>query len=154
MKKIFIMLVVLCMFSAPSMAGMTVFSDMDELSENEMSQTTGKAGISIQTTPLVFSGGYIGWGDDDGLTTTVAATNQGWLTLSSVWGDADITPVTVDVGSDGINSWLTIGAVTVTGNVGVKAVKIGDNPDAGNDTGEFRATGLRVETSPIKICGH
>lgn len=153
-KKFILILLALCVVSSPALAGMTAFMDMDELTDEDLDKATGEAGITMLVTPLSVTSGYIGWGDDDGLTNTVNPTNQGWLTLHSVWGDATITPILVDVQSDGANSWVTIGALTVDGNVGIKATKIGNTPDGGNDTGEFRATGLHVETSPIKVCGH
>jgi hypothetical protein len=137
------------------MAGMTAFMDMDELSNSELAGTTGQAGITLRTAMSIVTGGYIGWGDDDGCTTTVAGTNQGWLTLSSIWSSGITnTDITIDVCSDGTQSWLTIVIPTMTLNAGVRAIKVGSTINTDDSLGELQIVNLSIANQTIQVRGH
>jgi hypothetical protein len=156
MKKLLVLAAVLLLLApATAMAGMTAFMDMDELSNNELADTTGQAGITLRASLTIVTGGYIGWGDDDGCTTTVATTAQGWLTLSSIWSTGiNLTDVTVDVCSDGTQSWLTIGVPTMTLNQGVRAIKVGSQINTDSSLGELQIVNLSIAAVTLQVRGH
>jgi hypothetical protein len=157
MKKLLVLAAVLLLIvPATAMAGMTAFMDMDELSSNELADTTGQAGITLRTTLTIVTGGYIGWGDDDGCTTTVNATNQGWLTLSSIWSDGvTLTDVTIDVCSNEAgDQWVVIAVPTLTLNQGVRAIKVGSLINTDDSMGELQIVNLSLAAMTIHVRGH
>jgi len=93
--------------------------------------------------------------DDDGCTGTVNATNQGWLTLSSLWSDGITnTDVTIDVCSDGAQSWLTIKVPSMTLNLGVRAIKVGSVINTDDSMGELQIVSLSLADQTIQVRGH
>jgi len=156
MKKLLVLAAALLLIvPASAMAGMTAFMDMDELSPSEMASTTGQAGITLNASLTIVTGGYIGWGDDDGCTSTVNATNQGWLTLSSIWSSGiTLNGLTVDVCSDGAESWLTIGIPAMTLNQGVRAIKVGSTINTDDSMGELQIVNLSLSSITLQVRGH
>jgi len=157
MKKLLVLAAaLLLMVPASAMAGMTAFMNMDELSSNEMAQTSGQAGITLTTSLTIITGGYIGWGDDDGCTATVNATNQGWLTLASIWSDGTtLTDVTVDVCSNELgNEWIVIKVPSLTLNQGIRAIKVGNTKNADASMGELVISNLSLAAVTIHVRGH
>lgn len=158
MKKLLVLAAALLMIvPATAMAGMTAFMDMDELSSSEMASTTGQAGITLNASLTIVTGGYIGWGDDDGCTTTVAPTNQGWLTLSSIWSNGiTLNGLTVDVctNATGTETWLTIGIPAMTLNTGVRAIKVGSVINTDDSMGELQINSLSLASIRLEVRGH
>jgi hypothetical protein len=156
MKKLLVLAAaILILLPASSMAGMTAFMDMDELSNTELAGTTGQAGITLRTSIGIATGGYIGWGDDDGCTTTVGTTNAGWLTLSSIWSDGITnTDITIDVCTAAGETWLTVVIPTMTLNAGVRAIKIGQFINTEDSLGELQIVSLSLQTQTIQVRGH
>jgi len=156
MKKLLVLAAVaLLLVPASAMAGMTAFMNMDELSSKEMASTTGQAGITLNASLTIVTGGYIGWGDDDGCTTTVNGTNQGWLTLSSIWSTGiSLNGLTVDVCSDGTESWLTVVIPAMTLNTGVRAIKVGSLINTDDSMGELQIVNLSLSSVTLQVRGH
>ncbi len=162
MKKLLVLAAALLLLvPATAMAGMTAFIDMDELSNNELADTTGQAGITLTTTVQVLTGGYIAWGDDNGCAQTLGETWNGWLSLSSIWSDGiTLSEVLIDVCWDGTNNWLTIAVPAMTLNQGVRAVRVGPTAALGGpdltaaSLGEIRISGLQLAAITLQIRGH
>jgi len=157
MKKLLVLAAaLLLMVPASAMAGMTAFMDMDELSASEMASTSGQAGITLQASITIVTGGYIAWGDDDGCTITVNSTNQGWLTLASIWSDGTtLTDVTVDVCSNEAgNEWVVIKVPSMTLNQGIRAIKVGNTKNTDASMGELDIVNLSLAALTIRVRGH
>lgn len=157
MKKLLVLAAVaLLLVPASAMAGMTAFMNMDELSSKEMASTTGQAGITLNAELTIVTGGYIGWGDDDGCTSVVNATNQGWLTLKSIWSDGiTLNGVTIDVCSNELgNQWIVVGVPALTLNQGIRAIKVGSTRDSDDSLGELQIVDLSVAAVTIHVRGH
>jgi len=157
MKKLLVLAAaILLLVPASAMAGMTAFTNMDELSSSEMASTTGQAGITLRASLTIVTGGYIAWGDDDGCTTTVNATNQGWLTLKSIWSTGtNLTDVTIDVCSNTAgDQWIVVGIPTMTLNQGIRAIKVGSTRDSDDSMGELQIVDLSLAAVTIHVRGH
>jgi len=157
MKKLLVLAAaILLLVPASAMAGMTAFTNMDELSSSEMASTTGQAGITLRASLTIMTGGYIAWGDDDGCTTTVNATNQGWLTLKSIWSTGtNLTDVTIDVCSNTAgDQWIVVGIPTMTLNQGIRAIKVGSTRDSDDSMGELQIVDLSLAAVTIHVRGH
>jgi hypothetical protein len=157
MKKLLVLAAALFLLvPATAMAGMTAFMDMDELSNNELADTTGQAGITLTTSLTIVTGGYIGWGDDDGCAATVGQTWQGWVTLSTIWSDGvTLSNVTIDVCSayDG-DEWIVIAVPSMTLNQGVRAIKVGNTIDEDDSMGELQIHNLSLAAITLQVRGH
>jgi hypothetical protein len=151
MKKLLVLAAAILLFlPASAMAGMTAFMDMDELSNSELADTTGQAGITLRTSLTIATGGYIGWGDDDG-----CAGTQGWLTLSSIWSSGIVlTDATIDVCTIGAESWLVIVVPSMTLNQGIRAIKVGSTINTDDSMGELQIVNLSLSAMTIQLRGH
>jgi len=157
MKRLLVLAAaILLLVPATAMAGMTAFMNMDELSSSEMASTTGQAGITLRASLTIVTGGYIAWGDDDGCTTTVNATNQGWLTLKSIWSTGtNLTDVTIDVCSNELgDQWIVVKVPTMTLNQGIRAIKVGSTRDSDDSMGELQIVNLSLAAVTIHVRGH
>jgi len=157
MKKLLVLAAaLLLMVPASAMAGMTAFMDMDELSSSEMASTSGQAGITLRASLTIVTGGYIGWGDDDGCTATVSTTAQGWVTLASIWSTGTtMNDVTVDVctGEAGA-TWIVVQVPALTLNQGIRAIKVGSLRNTGASMGELNIVNLSVANVNLRVRGH
>jgi len=157
MKKLLVLAAaLLLMVPATAMAGMTAFMDMDELSSSEMASTSGQAGITLRASLTIVTGGYIGWGDDDGCTTTVAVGNQGWVTLASIWSTGTtLNDVTIDVCTgESALTWIVIQVPQLTLNQGIRAIKVGSLKNTGASLGELNIVNLSVASVNLRVRGH
>jgi hypothetical protein len=154
MKKIIVLVAALLLVAPLSaMAGMTAFMDMDEMSDNELAETTGQTGITIKQ-HLEISGGYIAWGDNDGCAGTSA--NEGWLTLNDLTVSALDADMTIDVCKAGgeATTWLTIGISEQIITAGIAEIKVGSNINSGPSLGELVIHSLRIASTTMQITGH
>jgi len=154
-KSVIWMMAFVLLAPVAAMAGMTAFAGMDELSSHELAATTAQAGITMTMTGQIVTGGYIAWGDDDGCTTTVNATNQGWLTLASIWSTGGVSTMTIDVCSNTMgDQWLVITAPVMLINRGIRAIKVGSTRNSDDSLGELQISNVLVADLTIHVRGH
>jgi hypothetical protein len=143
---------ILLLLPVSAMAGMTAFMDMDELSNNELSDTTGQVGITLNAT-LGITGGYIGWGDGDGCGGTTW--DRGWVTLSGITATGTVLDgTTIDACTSGATTWLTIVVPAMTINANVDAVLIGQDVNTGPSIGQITVGNLGLAGVTLEIAGH
>jgi len=164
MKKLLVIVAMMLMLPVSAMAGMTAFMDMDELSNNELAQTTGQVGITVLTNigSVTGTGGYISWGDSNGC--AGCGTTAGWLNLTTLsFSVATGTEIgmTIDActTSAGV-SYLVLGisAGSITTDLDIQHMRVGSAVgNIGADMGELVVDNLMVNvgsTITLKIAGH
>jgi len=149
MRKLCLLAALLMLLPVSAMAGMSAVSDVD------LEEVTGQTGITI-TMNVTVTATSMAWGDSDGFGTYSTA---GWVILSTVqMPNVSLTGVTIDCGSDGVNSILQIDVGTgnlISGNLTIGNVVIGTTASASTQSiGEVRMTGLGIQTGAIRIMGH
>jgi len=155
MKKLLVLAALLLMVPVSAMAGMTAFMDMDELSNNELAQTTGQVGITINTSIGSITGGYVAWGDSDGC--AGCGSTAGWLSLSTLTiTTGQNISMTVDACTTAAGtSYLVLGITSGSINLDIAHMRVGSAAGAGADMGELSVSALNLGGGvTLKITGH
>ncbi|MFP4476543.1 MAG: DUF6160 family protein [Desulfatibacillaceae bacterium] len=157
MKKGLLIIVLAALLALP----MSAMAGMWSITENEMEDVTGQAGITIDMAVQVTSG-YVAYGDDDGDDGGTYA-SAGFFTLSGMKindgaatpGALDLSGLTIDVGTNASSeSALVIGLPSISGQVSFDDILLGDSANGGTSLGSLTLGDLGTAESTITITAH
>ncbi|MFP4476541.1 MAG: DUF6160 family protein [Desulfatibacillaceae bacterium] len=154
MKKGLLIIALAALLALP----MSAMAGMWSITENEMEDVTGQAGITIDMAVQVTSG-YIAYGDADGDATGTYDT-EGFFTLSGMalndgaGGAMDLSGLTIDVGTNAGTSALVIGLPSISGEVSFDDILLGATADSGDSLGSLTLGDLGTSSSTITITAH
>lgn len=153
MKKGLLVIALAALLALP----LAAVAGMWSITDNEMEDVTGQAGITIDMTMEV-TAGYVAYGDDDG---SGAYSTGGFFTLSGMTinnGGAgtgmNLSGLTIDVGNNGTDTALIIGLPSISGDIGFSSLKLGTAADTGNSLGSLTIGDLATSASTIYIKAH
>jgi len=156
MKKLVILAVALLLVPVSAMAGMTAFTNMDELSSKEMATVTGQSGITVDLNNTAITSGSIYWTDDDGL--PAAYPSEGVVKIALGQVTTGVASLDIDAGTvnaDKTYVILTMGAATL--NATVNSITLGStegDADAGKSFGKIHVKDLVLNNTEVAISAH